>query len=40
VTKALDVETVTEAVGFETEAKTEEIYLETKAKARGSLPTL
>jgi len=51
VTKALDVETETEATGFETESKTESktetvaskteaVYLETEAEAQGSCPIL
>ena len=38
MTKALDVETKTEAAGFETESKTEAVYLETEAEAQGSCP--
>jgi len=40
MTKALDAETKTKtgAAGFETEAKTEEVYLKTEAEAQSSWP--
>jgi len=40
VTKAVDAETETKAAGFETEAKTEAVYLKTEAEAQGSWPIL